>query len=355
MSSPASPQALSSDPHNPFLAYYRLPYPTSSLPAPTPGSLRPLRVLRPSSVSPRTLGFPTTRVSPSLTLSNSLRLSMPFYFSSPNSLEGHQDAPQFPFCDPSNLFSEVPQSHLWVHQTPLRPLSLPLGLPTPLAAPPNSFQTPIPPSSSQNLPNAITHPQCSVWCLRAALGLTPRLRFSPPGTTSGPAPQSPSTQHLTAGPTCAPSWFSCCMSPPTASGTGSCMQCRRPMASSWLRGPCSSHCLPKLPPQPLSASPRFRSRTFATGRPRPPPPRRSSPGRPERGAGRPRGAADARGLWGVGAGSPRRHTGVPLPAHGGPRPQGGASWRSRGHMRPLRPVEVPGEPSKLRIPYRFSR
>lgn len=162
MSSPASPQALSSDPHNPFLAYYRLPHPTSSLPAPTPGSLRPLRVLRPSSVSPRTLGFPTTRVSPSLTLSNSLRLSMPFYFSSPNSLEGHQDAPQFPFCDPSNLFSEVPQSHLWVHQTPLRPLSLPLGLPTPLAAPPNSFQTPIPPSSSQNLPNAITHPERSV-------------------------------------------------------------------------------------------------------------------------------------------------------------------------------------------------
>lgn len=82
------------------------------------------------------------------------------------------------------------------------------------------------------------------------------------------------------------------------------MQCRRPMASSRPRKPHSSRRHPALPPSPLHASLRFRSRTFATGgwsRGRRAPPR----GRPESWAGRPRGAADTRELqvWG---GAPSR-------------------------------------------------
>lgn len=54
------------------------------------------------------------------------------------------------------------------------------------------------------------------------------------------------------------------MSPPTASGTGSCVQCSRPMASARPRRP------PAPAPPPTSSFarpewPRFRSRTFATG------------------------------------------------------------------------------------------
>ena len=144
---------------------------------------------------------------------------------------------------------EVPQSHFWVPEIPLGSLSLALGLPRSFG-PQNWPETPILLSTSPNPP---LRPQ------RTAGGRG--LNRHP---LRGPRPPCGSRVAV-ARPTCASSWFSCCMSPPTASGTGSCVQCRRPMASARRRRPPAP-----APPRTSSfappASPRFRSRTFATGR-----------------------------------------------------------------------------------------
>lgn len=226
--------------------------------------------------------------------------------SSPNSLPPRQDAPRSLFWDPSR--SARPGSAR-PHLHP-EPLSGPSG-------PPSSPQTPIPLSPSRRRHNA--H--------RTRLGLVPpnaprrQAALNPAGAPSG----RPAGPRPPAGPTCAPSWFSCCMSPPTASGTGPCVQCRRPMASS---RPAASQLPPPPPPassSPAASSPRFRSRTFATA------PAASL---------RPRGAADTRELRGVGRGAPADTR----------RPRGRGAWVAAA------PVDVPEEPAvRQGIPYRLSR